>query len=94
MFHSTFSSSISGIGREIAHEYAQRGAKLCVIGRRPEELEGVRAECTTLYKESGFGDALKEAENTLLTIQADFTNPEDMVRVRSDIEAGVFELHM
>ncbi len=78
----------SGIGRSIAHEYAKRGAKVCVIGRRTTELEGVRGECIDIYEKNGFGGVLQESDKALLTIQADFSQPEDMVRVRSEIETG------
>ncbi|KAI3611439.1 short-chain dehydrogenase reductase family protein [Moniliophthora roreri] len=35
----------SGIGREIARQYAARGAKVCIVGRTPEKLAEAVEEC-------------------------------------------------
>ena len=35
----------SGIGRELAYQLAQRGAKLSLAAREVEALEAVKAEC-------------------------------------------------
>ncbi|KAF4566522.1 hypothetical protein EYR36_011953 [Pleurotus pulmonarius] len=69
----------SGIGRSIAHEYAARGAKVCVMGRRAELLKKVLGEC----------DALGQKGKTTY-MAADFTNVEDLVRLRQFVEAGTF----
>ncbi|KAF9491629.1 NAD(P)-binding protein [Pleurotus eryngii] len=66
----------SGIGRSVAHEYAARGAKVCVVGRRADLLKTVLEECDTLGE---------EGRTTCLA--ADFTNVEDLVRLRQFIEA-------
>ncbi|KAJ3991604.1 NAD-P-binding protein [Lentinula boryana] len=66
----------SGIGREIAHQYAARGAKVCVVGRRIDKVTAVVDEC-------------KERSPTAdcsLGIPADITIVEDMVRVRTVLE--------
>lgn len=67
----------SGIGRSIAHEYAARGANVCVAGRRAELLKKVLEEC----------DALGEKGKTTY-MATDFTNVEDLVRLRQFVEAG------
>ncbi|KAG8930227.1 hypothetical protein FRC02_004486 [Tulasnella sp. 418] len=64
----------SGIGRAIAHQYASREAAVVIVGRRETMLEEVRAEC----------DAL--GAPIALQIVADFTVPEDLVRVRNVVE--------
>ncbi|KAG9223501.1 hypothetical protein CCMSSC00406_0006993 [Pleurotus cornucopiae] len=66
----------SGIGRSIAHEYAARGANVCVAGRRAELLKKVLEEC----------DALGE-QGKSTHMAADFTNVEDLVRLRQFVEA-------
>jgi hypothetical protein len=62
----------SGIGREIAHQYAERGARVCVVGRRQGLLDDVVRECG----ERCFG------------VCGDFSDVEDMIRVRDDLESG------
>ena len=42
----------SGIGRCTAHELASLGAKVALIGRNPEKLDGVRAEIATVGGEA------------------------------------------
>ncbi|KAF9028857.1 hypothetical protein BDP27DRAFT_911682 [Rhodocollybia butyracea] len=61
----------SGIGRRIAHKYALRGARVCVVGRRDDKVTVVVKEC--------------ETDNTI-GITADFGNVGDMIRVRSKLE--------
>jgi NADPH:quinone reductase-like Zn-dependent oxidoreductase len=62
----------SGIGRAIALQYAERGARVCVVGRRQIKLVEVMSEC---------GDKC-------LAVGGDFSNVEDMVRVRNAVEEG------
>lgn len=62
----------SGIGRVIALQYAKRGAKVCVVGRRQVKLVEVMSEC---------GDKC-------LAVGGDFANVEDMIRVRNAVEEG------
>lgn len=64
----------SGIGREIAHQYSERGAKVCVVGRRQALLNDVARDCGT----------------TCFGVQGDFSNVEDMVRVRDAVDNGQF----
>ena len=71
----------SGIGRTLALQYAAAGVKLCIVGRRQSELDMVKAEC--LQAHDAKGDS-----TTVLSVVGDFTDPEDMVRVRTEIETG------
>ncbi|KAL1923822.1 uncharacterized protein VTP21DRAFT_8802 [Calcarisporiella thermophila] len=59
----------SGIGRELALLYAKRGANLALFARRAQELESLRAECTTLSPASG-----------CLAISGDATQHDDIAR--------------
>ncbi|CAA7266434.1 unnamed protein product [Cyclocybe aegerita] len=69
----------SGIGRAVARQYAERGAKVCVTGRREALIEEVGAECRNVRESS--------QKNDVLAVVGDFSNVEDMVRLRSLIEA-------
>jgi NADPH:quinone reductase-like Zn-dependent oxidoreductase len=62
----------SGIGRAIAHQYAERGARVCVVGRRQLQLDEVVLECG----------------NKCFGVRGDFANVEDMVRIRAAVEGG------
>ena len=68
----------SGIGQSIAKQYAQRGARVCIVGRREARVKEVQAECRDARSLSGFD----VAENDILSVAADFTSIDDMVRVR------------
>jgi NAD(P)-dependent dehydrogenase (short-subunit alcohol dehydrogenase family) len=68
----------SGIGKTIAHKYAKRGARVCVLARRAGMVQEVVQECRV---ERG-------CEDGVLGCVADFTSVEDMVRVRSLIAEG------
>lgn len=72
----------SGIGRLLALQYAASGAKVCIVGRRQTELDAVKAECR-VQKMDAEGN-----KPSVLGVAADFTVPEDMVRVRDEIETG------
>lgn len=67
----------SGIGRAVAQQYASRGAKVCVVGRRQAQLADVVEEL------GGLGD-----KTQVLGIRGDFANVDDMVHVRGAIEQG------
>lgn len=70
----------SGIGRTLAHRYAERGAKVCAVARRGAELEVVRSECEALaapISSSGY--------EPVVTICADVTHVEDLITVREII---------
>lgn len=66
----------SGVGREMALVYARRGARLCVVGRRQEQLNEVVSECEELV--GGVG-----GKNKVLRVSGDFSNVEDMLRLRT-----------
>lgn len=80
----------SGIGREIAHQYAERGARICIVGRRENLLDEVVSECQGIIaaRKSGHGHAGMRC----FGVKADFANVEEMVRVRSFVEEGAYIL--
>ena len=63
--------------------YAQRGARVCVVGRRKREIEEVELECKTIQR-------IKESEEdrNAFSFCADFADPEQMVMLRDVIQAG------
>lgn len=67
----------SGVGRELAIKYALFGAQVCIVARDKISLDSTRLECN---KASG-------RDNTI-AIEADFSNPEDMVRVRETLQSS------
>ncbi|KAF8629001.1 hypothetical protein AX17_005857 [Amanita inopinata Kibby_2008] len=67
----------SGIGKRIAERYAERGAWVCIVGRREELVEEVTEECRRL---------LPGIDGRVLGLGADFMEAGDMVRVRDRIE--------
>ena len=74
----------TGVGRSLAHIYAQRGARVCVVGRRKKEIEEVELECRTIQR-------IKESEGrNAFSFCADFADPEQMVMLRDVIQAGEF----
>ncbi|KAF8190074.1 hypothetical protein BJ912DRAFT_353729 [Pholiota molesta] len=75
----------SGIGRSIARQYAERGARVCVVGRREALLKEVEAECRAAQASAGFRTA---SPSDIFGVTADFTNVDDMVKVRNAIEAA------
>lgn len=62
----------SGVGHSVARQYAQRGARVCVVARRAEKLKALEAECGA----------------RCMVEVADMTVVEDMVRVRQAIDAA------
>ncbi|KAH7923772.1 NAD(P)-binding protein [Leucogyrophana mollusca] len=66
----------SGVGRTLAHQYASRGARVCVVGRRKDKLDEAVAECGSFSRQSG----------KVLGIQGDCTDGDDMVNIRATIE--------
>ena len=70
----------SGIGRAIAERYAKRGARVCIVGRRQDQVDEVMLSCRGL---SSTG-----TDNTILGTAADFANAEDLVKIREQIQAG------
>ncbi|KAI9451540.1 hypothetical protein F5148DRAFT_986460 [Russula earlei] len=66
----------SGIGRALAHRYAERGSKVCVVARKSAELESVRSECEVLAR------AHAPDSHSVLCICANFTRAEDLITIR------------
>lgn len=77
----------SGIGRAIAHIYAARGARVCVVARRAEELQVVAEECMALSAKAGHAE-YQAGGRRILSVVADMTNVDDMVSVRTEVENG------
>ena len=77
----------SGIGRAIAHEYAAKGSRVCVVGRREQQLQQVADECASMVPVYAAGSAPDEASR-ILPIKADFCNVDDMVALREQLEKG------
>jgi len=65
--------------------YAQRGARVCVVGRRKKEIEEVELECKTIQR-------IKESEEdrNAFSFCADFADPGQMVMLRDVIQTGKF----
>ena len=63
--------------------YAQRGARVCVVGRRKKEIEEVELECKTIQR-------IKESEEdrNAFSFCADFADPGQMVMLRDVIQTG------
>ncbi|KII86262.1 hypothetical protein PLICRDRAFT_177834 [Plicaturopsis crispa FD-325 SS-3] len=74
----------SGIGRAIAHEYASRGARVCIVGRNAKKVHDVVGECRGLS--ALFADSAG-AGKRVLGYDANFADVAEMVRVRSVLEA-------
>jgi NADP-dependent 3-hydroxy acid dehydrogenase YdfG len=73
----------SGIGRSIARQYAERGARVCIVGRREALVNEVVAEC------QGVRNMLSsDKQENIFGIAADFANVDDMIRTRTIVEAS------
>jgi NADPH:quinone reductase-like Zn-dependent oxidoreductase len=70
----------SGIGRALAHRYAERGAKVCAVARRGAELEVLRSECEALA-----APVLSSEHGSVVTVCADVTHVEDLITIREII---------
>lgn len=81
----------SGIGREVALQYARRGARVCIVGRRKELVDEVEGECTAQRNAVlGIRGPIYEEGKAVIGAVGDFTSAEDMVRLRELIEKGKF----
>jgi NAD(P)-dependent dehydrogenase (short-subunit alcohol dehydrogenase family) len=88
--------SSGGIGRAIAHRYALRGAKICVVARRSAELDAVRSECEVLARahERAHGHAHDlsssefSASSSVLSICGDITRAQDLISMRERLNEG------
>jgi NADPH:quinone reductase-like Zn-dependent oxidoreductase len=70
----------SGIGRTLAHRYAERGAKVCAVARRGAVLEVLRSECEALAAPVSSSES-----DPILAICADITHAEDLITIRETI---------
>ena len=52
----------SGVGKEIALQYARRGARIALVGRRAEDLERVSQECFVVSPHRGSSAGAELAE--------------------------------
>jgi NADPH:quinone reductase-like Zn-dependent oxidoreductase len=79
----------SGVGEELALQYSQRGCRnLVLVARRADELAKVKAKCDERRKEGEEWEQSQEAPGwekvgeTVTTIAADCTKPEDLLKIR------------
>jgi NAD(P)-dependent dehydrogenase (short-subunit alcohol dehydrogenase family) len=75
----------SGVGRTLAHLYAKRGSRVCIVGRRKDAADTVRSECMAL---TSSGAATSEGH--ILAVAADFTDAESMVKLRDILSHSEF----
>lgn len=74
--------STSGIGRSIARQYAERGASVCIVGRRENLVEEVSTECAQAQGTTNMN------KRRSLGVCADIADVEGLLRVREVIERG------
>jgi short-subunit dehydrogenase len=71
----------SGIGRSIAHLYAERGARVLVVGRREGQVNEVVDECK--QRAEGIDDS---KGTKILGSTGDFASVDDMIKLRTMVE--------
>lgn len=67
-----------GVGRTLAHQYAKRGARICLVGRREAMLEEAAEECSKLYEGA-----------RVLGVRGDCASVEDMTKLRDIVIKGI-----
>jgi NAD(P)-dependent dehydrogenase (short-subunit alcohol dehydrogenase family) len=77
----------SGVGKDLALAYSKRGARICLVARRAEVLEQVKAECVALGLDA----------SRILVVPANITSPTDLLRIRDEVVnawGGLDTLHI
>jgi len=74
-----------GIGRAIAYRYAQRGAKICVVGRKGAELDAVRSECEEALAIPHAVSSGSVPASSVLSICGDISRAQDLIAIRGKI---------
>lgn len=77
-----------GVGRVLAVQYARRGAHVCLVARNQNELDAAGVECQDALACEG---PYVDTKGRVITLVADFSNVEDMVRVRERLQAGMHD---
>ena len=78
----------NGIGRSIALQYAERGAQVCIVGRREALVNEVVAECHNIRNALLLSDKYEQENSSIFGVAADFANVDDMIRTRTIVEAS------
>lgn len=78
----------SGIGRSIARQYAGRGARVCIVGRREALVNEVVAECRKAQRDGSSSSISEQEEDFVFGVAADFASVDDMIRTRAIVEAS------
>lgn len=96
----------SGVGEELAYQYATRGCRhLILVARRGDELERVK---TTCFEKRRLGEEWEQSqeapgwegvdkETTVSTVEADCTNPPDLIKIRQAVRktmGGIDTIHI
>ncbi|WVO15497.1 hypothetical protein L204_103155 [Cryptococcus depauperatus] len=79
--------SSSGVGKDLALEYAKRGARICLVARREQVLQEVKQQCI----DAGSKD------DRILIYAGDMTKVEDLVKVRDLVSqewSGIDTVHI
>jgi NAD(P)-dependent dehydrogenase (short-subunit alcohol dehydrogenase family) len=79
----------SGVGREIALQYAARGAKVCVVGRREGILETIAEECRNIRHGDGIVESIPGApshygsDGSILSLSGDCSNVDHLIALKN-----------